>query len=115
MFKRPKINVATAKRILAQVPPENGFYFHTAVGLYTGRRSSDLAKFCDAVKDVDIRSIGFHLKRGDFEAWIRFLGDNILAMQIAKLRKKQLQGESLRSKLYDLVNRRCNKLRALTR
>ena len=101
------------RKILSDVPVENAFYFHSDIDSYTGKNVSSLAAFCDALRDIDIKSIEFHLKNGDFERWIKFLGDNILAMQLAKLRKRDLTGENLRDKIYAVVKRRLDKLRSI--
>jgi hypothetical protein len=51
-------------------------------------------------------SVEFHMSRGDFEKWIRSLGDDALARNLAKLRKKGLGGEDLRARLRDTVGKR---------
>jgi hypothetical protein len=101
-----------ARKILSDVPVENVFHFYTDIDVHTGKHTSNLALFCDALKDVDTKSIEFHLKNGDFERWIKFLGDNMLALQIAKLRKRNLTGENLRDKIHGIVKRRIDKLRS---
>jgi hypothetical protein len=63
------------------------------------------------LKEVDPRSIVFHMQRRDFEKWVTFLGDNSLAMQIEELGKIQLPQNNLRSNLYDIVKKRCDKLK----
>jgi hypothetical protein len=96
--------------ILSEVKPENAFHFYSEVGSYTGKSASGLNQFGEILKTIDIRSIEFHLQRGDFEKWVRFLGDNILALQLARIRKKAPEGEKLREKICDVVSKRINKL-----
>ncbi|MFH1328503.1 MAG: DUF5752 family protein [Candidatus Bathyarchaeota archaeon] len=99
------------KKLLSDMPSDKAFHFHVDVELYTGKYASNLKSFCDALNDVDTRSVEFHLSRKDFENWIKFLGDKILVMQIAKLRKKRLTGEKLRRELHGIVERRINSLK----
>jgi hypothetical protein len=84
----------------------NPFYFYIDVGLYADRFASDLPSFVNAVNEIDIRSIEFHMNRDDFEKWIRSLGNYALASDISKIKKKGLKGEALRSSLRDKVNKR---------
>ena len=96
---------------LAEVKPENAFHFFTEVGSYTGISASSLPQFSEILKTVDLQSIEFHLQRGDFEKWLRFLGDDILALQLARIRKKAPQGEKWRGKICDIVGKRVEKLK----
>ena len=64
--------------ILDKTSPERAFYFYSGIGQFTGLSSDSLADFRDKIRSVDIRSIQFHVARGDFEAWIRHLGDTRL-------------------------------------
>lgn len=101
----------TKESALAEVKPENAFHFFTEVGSYTGISASSLPQFSEILKTVDLKSIEFHLQRGDFEKWLRFLGDDILALQLARIRKKAPQGEKLREKMCDVVSKRVEKLK----
>jgi hypothetical protein len=100
-----------ASRILMELPVENAFHFHTTIGGYTQKYATSLNRFGELLKEIDLRSIEFHLERKDFENWIKHLGDDVLALQVAKLRNKKLTGEALRSKLAEIVEKRYKKLR----
>ena len=100
------------KKILADVPLENAFYFHTDVRVYTDRYALNLEKFYQILKDINIKSIEFHTKNTDIEKWLRFIGERTSALQIAKLRKKSVEGEVLRKKIQDILRNRINKLRS---
>lgn len=99
------------KGVLSDVSADKAFYFNTDVGVYTGRCASNLASFCEILKDVEVRSIEFHMQRGDFEKWIRFLGDGALSREVAKLREGGLKGEALRAELVAAVSKRLEGLR----
>ncbi len=105
----PKI----ASNILRIVPANHAFYFFTDSGQYTDRCSVCLADFCNAIQIIDVKSVEFHFKRGDFVIWIReTLGDNELANEI-NLVNKTLQGEELRTTIYKTVDARLIKLKKL--
>jgi len=87
-------------------PATNPFYFYNDVGSYADRSASDLPSFASALNNVNTRSIEFHMNRDDFEKWIRSLGNYALASDIAKIKKKGLKGEALRSNLRDTVNKK---------
>ena len=52
---------------------------------------------------VEDRSIAFHLERGDFENWLRMLGDYALADKIGTLRTHGLSETQLRDTLTKIV------------
>lgn len=100
-----------AVRILSHVAPHKAFHFSTAIGHYTGQAAKSLVEFSDYLKTIDIRSIEFHLPRGDFENWIKeVLSDVYLSAKIAELKKLGLKGEELRKKIYETVKARYDEL-----
>jgi alpha-amylase len=100
------------RKILQTVPREKAFYFFTSIGNYTGVFASSLKEFMEGISRVDVKSLEFHLYRGDFEKWIdEVLGDAELAMEIVELRKLGLTGENLRKSLYITVSRRIERLK----
>lgn len=100
--------------VLRSVPPQNAFYFYRALGAPTGAAARNLTDFLGIINTIDITSLQFHLGRGDFENWIKMLGDNTLAKQLAGLKEKKLRGEDLRSGLVDTVKARLNTLQKTT-
>jgi hypothetical protein len=98
-------------RILKPVPREKAFYFFTSIGNYTGESASSLKEFVDKINEVNIKSLEFHLGRGDFEKWIsEVLQDEELALEVKKLQKFNLVGDSLRSQLCVTVSKRLKQL-----
>lgn len=93
--------------ILKTVPREKAFYFFTSIGNYTGLSASSLKEFSERIKDVNVKSLEFHLHRGDFERWIvEVLHDNELAEDVKTLQKLSCVGDSLRNQLDTTVSRR---------
>jgi hypothetical protein len=71
------MNVTVKRRQKAEVDPifrrlprEKDFYFFTAVGNYAGESATSFEEFLEKIKKIEIKSLEFHLYRGDFEKWI---------------------------------------------
>jgi hypothetical protein len=106
-------NKEIASKILRTVPYNNAFYFFTDIGQYSGELAASLADFCKKIKTIDTKSIDFHYKRRDFQKWIRgTIGDVYLANEINKI-QKSIQGEELRVKICQIVERRLTELKKL--
>jgi len=100
------MNAETISKGLKTVPREKAFYFFTSIGNYTGVSASSLKEFMERINDVNVKSLEFHLYRGDFEKWIdEVLEDKDLAVGVRKLQKFNLSGETLRNQLYATVSR----------
>jgi arginyl-tRNA synthetase len=99
--------------ILKPVPREKAFYFYNDIGNYTGKSAASLKEFAENVKAVDVKSLAFHLRRGDFENWItEVLKDEELAKQVRdELRATNSKGEDLRNRLHSIVTARLEQLK----
>lgn len=103
----------SSSRTLRSVLREEAFYFFTSIGNYTGQSAASLDEFLQKTKEVDIKSLEFHLYREDFEKWIaQTLGDAKLADDIKGLRNMKVVGNALRDRLYFLVSRRLKDLKS---
>ncbi len=101
-----------SSRILRKLSREEAFYFFTSIGNYTGESAASLEEFVKKIKEMDIRSLEFHLYRRDFEEWvIKVLGDNRLAEDIGNVRSLSLTGDALRGELYGVVSKRYDELK----
>lgn len=105
-----KLTKDFALNLLRRVPAENGFYFYNAIDTPINIAAYSLIEFLDKLKETEHASLEFHLSRGDFENWIRMLGDETLAKQIATQRQKELSGELLRKRLLALLRLRIGRL-----
>jgi len=93
------------------VPREKAFYFFTSIGNYTGASAASLKEFMEKVNEVNVKSLEFHMYRGDFERWVsEVLQDGELAMDIRRLQKLNLMGEPLRNQLFLTASRRLRRL-----
>jgi len=101
----------SASKAFRNVPREKAFYFFTSVGNYTGMSAVSLKEFKDRISDVDIKSLEFHLQRGDFQKWVEeILQDNDLAWEIKRLQRFNLTGNALRNQLSLVLSRRYKRL-----
>lgn len=99
-------------RILRNVLREEAFYFFTSIGNYTGESAASLEEFMNKIKEINMKSLEFHLYREDFEKWIaQTLGDAKLAAEIKGLRSLKFVGNALRDRIYYVVSRRVKELK----
>jgi hypothetical protein len=104
---------AETVKTLSDVKPENAFLFALGEGSFTGKSAQNLDSLCEEMKTIDLKSVEFHLLRRDFESWIRYLGDDTLALQIAKIRNMPFDGEETRGMIVEVINKRINKSKSL--
>lgn len=105
----------TIPKSLRAIPREKAFYFFTSIGNYTGLSASSLKEFLEKINQVNIKSLEFHLNRGDFEKWLNeVLEDKKLAELLGRLQRSNLSGEILRSQLYEIVSRHYKELTTRT-
>jgi hypothetical protein len=98
-------------RIFRRLPREQAFHFFTSVGNYTGDSAASFEEFLQRIKEVDIKSLDFHLCRGDFEKWIcEALEDKELADEVLSLRDIMPTRDVLRKRLVTIVLKRREKL-----
>jgi len=104
--------VESASRILRKVLREEAFYFFSSIGNYIGEKAASLEEFSEKIKEVNSKSLEFHLNRGDFEKWVdEVLGDAGLAERIKELRNQKLVGNRLKDELYLTILERYNELK----
>jgi hypothetical protein len=98
-------------KILRTFPREKAFYFFTSIGNYTGESATSLKEFMEKINQVNMKSLEFHLYRGDFEKWItEVLDDKKLAEDVGKLQKTNPLGDHLRNQLHTIVSKRYQQL-----
>jgi len=104
-----------ASEVLRTVPPDQSFLFFEDIGKYTGRLATSLDDFCEIIKTIDIKSLTFHFRRGDYERWIReSLHDVQLAGRLKRINKSN-SGEELRNKILQAVGKRLDELHEMLR
>lgn len=102
-----------ARIVFENVPSAKRFYFFLGVGpnKNTGLSASNLKELKNCVENVDVKSLEFHVPRGDLERWCKdVLGDDYLANEIMQVRQLGLRGALLRNKLLRVIDARIKKL-----
>jgi len=99
--------------ILRVVTPDKAFHFYMRIGEPLGKSASSLAELGDMLRELDSASVQFHLERGDFESWVRMLGDVRLANQVGSLRGKSAAPDRLRDSVGTAVRQRVAQLRKI--
>jgi len=101
-------------KILGTVVYDRAFFFYEDIGKPTGEFSISLTDFCNKIKKVPPKSLAFHMKRGDFENWVReVIGDPELSRRIAGLKEKKkarTKEAAIRSKLQSTIKDRIAEL-----
>lgn len=98
---------------IATIAANEPFLFYLDVGdeNYTGVTAWTLSGFIEALRKIDVKSIEFHMGRGDFENWAKnSLCDEKLAATISKIKALKFKGEKLRKMLLSAVKRRFTQL-----
>ncbi len=98
------------KAVLKALTPVSAgmeFHFYMAIGQPTSFSAKSLMGFYGIAKQIDARSLEFHLYRGDFENWARIvLGDAELAADFAGLKAAKIVGENLRKEIVKATDAR---------
>lgn len=110
----PEVSVDKAAAIIAYQPHDKSFEFYAAVGQPLHIHAHSLKDFANKLEKADSASIEFHGKRGDFEAWFRGLGDELLAKKASMLKRENISGEALRKYLHEIVEHRYLELAKLS-
>ncbi len=99
------------KYLRADLPVPKRFYFCDGEGRGLGRTAANLWEFREAIRDVPVVSLQYHLERGDLERWLMaVLHDDELARQMHKLSERGLTGAALRQALLGAVVQRYDEL-----
>jgi hypothetical protein len=87
------------------------FNFYDEENHYTGISTHSLIGFHEALRKVDIKSIRFHLRRGDLRRWVdEALQDPELARKLARSRLEKLTDSRLRDTLRSMISDRVEKM-----
>jgi len=102
------------KYLRAPLPMSKRFYFHLDVDSKAPRTVASLWEFKEALNELSISTLRYHLKREDFERWLRdVLHDKELARRIRKLSHRPLDDKALREAMIATVADRYEELESL--
>jgi hydroxymethylpyrimidine pyrophosphatase-like HAD family hydrolase/DNA-binding NarL/FixJ family response regulator len=100
------------KYLRAPLPAHKRFRFTDPSGRSLGS-AANLWEFREQLVKLPSDSIGFHLARGDFSRWLQeVLHDEELARRVSKLAKRDVDDETLRQMLLEMVVERYEELEA---
>ena len=109
------VNRENVSEILRTLPPDQAFLFFEDIGRYTGKLAANIDDFRNIIKTINMKSVTFHFRRGDYERWIReCIHDLQLARRLERI-KKTNSGENLRKKILQPVERRLWDLNKMSR
>ena len=95
-----------ARKLLVGNLHDRAFHFYLNIDKPLDAKANNLQTFNALLKTIPVDSINFHMKRGDFQAWLEGIGDLELAKKVELLRTQSLCGEALRIKLQIMtINR----------
>ena len=103
----------SARKVFELLPQDRCFVFYTGIGPdnFTRLSACSLSDFVEKAKNVNIKSLEFHLSRGDIANWLRdVLGEDQLAAEMRLLGKSRLRGDPLRNRALYILNARIKKL-----
>ena len=80
------------------------FHFSLSLDQYLDLYASNAKELVDIIKVVPVQSLEFHLKRHDFEAWLRSIGAEDMALAIETVGNENLSGENLRGRLLEVIH-----------
>lgn len=88
------------------LPMNKAFYFYKPTGEYTGYSATNIKEFLEIISKAPAESILYHLKRGDFQAWLRSIfGLDEIADELDKISSQPLSAEEARKAVSDIIRK----------
>lgn len=97
--------------ILRTLSDDKAFYFYNGIDAPLGVKANNLEEFALKVGNVSATCVEFHVKRHDFENWIKMLGDVALAEQIMAIGSKGLPPSQSQQQLAKTVKLRLSDIK----
>jgi len=111
-FQNEVLSKEAVANILSAFSYKRAFFFYEEIGKPIGEAAMSLSDFCNKINKIPSKSLVFHLKRGDFENWIRdVIGDVELARRMGNIRVEK--GHGIKRKLYQCVCDRITELKEM--
>ncbi|MCK4482674.1 hypothetical protein KAU55_05570 [Candidatus Bathyarchaeota archaeon] len=106
-----RLSESKIKEILTTVRRDKAFCFYEGIDKPIGHIATSLLDFRNKINTVQLSSLVFHLKRKDFENWIReIIRDSEMAKRISNINPNDF---ALKNKLYTTVDTRIKELKAM--
>ncbi len=85
---------------LPPLPADKAFHFYFDVGQPADISAKNVKEFYDVVKTIPVKSLEFHLRKGDFENWfMTTVKDDVFGRELAGFKQMELNGEALRDEI----------------
>jgi hypothetical protein len=102
------------KYLRAPLPVNKQFHFNSRQSDRAIPNASSMYDFMRILPDVPPDVLDYHLRRGDFEAWVKStLHDEDLARRIHKIANRHLEKNQINQALFDAVSSRYAELESL--
>ncbi|MDG6969581.1 MAG: hypothetical protein JRN54_00530 [Nitrososphaerota archaeon] len=101
--KRGKKTPAGERGATMELPPEKAFYFYRGLDEPLGVAASSIVDFQRKLANVETTSVKFHVERGDFQNWLKTLGEIDLAEKINGLKGKGIPPEEMKGRVTALA------------
>jgi HAD superfamily hydrolase (TIGR01484 family) len=89
-----------------ELPPDRSFFFRGPAGVLN-LRAANLKRFCELAEGVDDDTWMWHLRRGDYSAWIRRdIKDAELAGEVAAVERDSPDPPGARRQVLEAIRRR---------
>jgi predicted transcriptional regulator len=96
-----------AIKAFVPVPEGMAFHFYDDINQPTDLIAKTLVEFYENIKQVSLKSLEFHVYRGDFENWlIDACKESEFSKEIAAIKDADLRNEGLRTELLKLLDAR---------
>jgi alpha-amylase len=92
-----------------ELPSDKAFYFYRATGEYTGFAAHSIREFLEILEKIPGDSILYHLRKGDYQSWLRIIfGLDTIADQLDELAKQQIDAETARREIIKIIRKELN-------
>ncbi|MDR0461684.1 MAG: hypothetical protein LBH62_09760 [Nitrososphaerota archaeon] len=102
-----------AKKIMAYTPHDKAFNFHVNADTSLHMHAHSLQDFANKIVRIDLKTIEYHMCKGEFENWFKCLGDQELTKKAVIIKERKITGEKLQRLFHDIVTQRCQELMKL--
>jgi alpha-amylase len=99
-----KNKISVVKKL--ELPSDKAFYFYRVTGEYTGFAAHSIREFIEILEKVPGDSILYHLRKGDYQSWLRIIfGLDTIADKLDELAKQQIDAETTRKEIIKTIRK----------
>jgi len=116
VVSEPEQSKPNTGEIMRTVASDKSFHFYEGIGRPTNQVAVSLIDFRKKIDRINLSSVIFHLKRADFESWIReVIGDDVLATRISQINPYDPNVRAALQTTFDLRIRELGKTPSYTK